>query len=173
MQTHFLLYLIVYTCKVTGACCRLLVQKVAKVIKPYFKAESLTFAVQVCSLYQHMRTSYAEYFTIMPSNNKTIMIYTCSSNNMVLHEQEGPHSQIGGTCTISLQGGAVLCSAVQCSAVQCSAVQCSAEQSRAVVRHDVSCRTGLLLVNRFLTYMCTSCLANLATLPTTTKCTMQ
>ena len=137
MQTHFLLYLIVYTCKVTGACCRLLVQKVAKVIKPYFKAESLTFAVQVCSLYQHMRTSYAEYFTIMPSNNKTIMIYTCSSNNMVLHEQEGPHSQIGGTCTISLQGGAVLCSAVQCSAVQCSAVQSRVEQLS-----DMMCHAG-------------------------------
>ena len=34
-------------CKCRLLLCRLLVQKVAKVVKPHFKAESLTFAVQV------------------------------------------------------------------------------------------------------------------------------
>ena len=59
--------------------CRLLVQKVGKAIKPHFKADSLTFAVQVRSAAQCYTLTARHYFPALLPNMaepRTVAVYT-------------------------------------------------------------------------------------------------
>ena len=70
--------------------CRLLVQKVGKAIKPHFKADSLTFAVQVRSAaqcYSHLQLDTASLHCIPIWLNPEQLLSTLAAHSQCLLDE--------------------------------------------------------------------------------------